>query len=878
MAKKKKDKPVKEKPKKDKKQKRTSYKPVESTQQNIPVKDFSDGIIITKDNKYVKMIEVEPQPFFLKKNREQNKVHNSFMNLLKGAPEQLHIKSIAVQADLSYQIEDIKEHIANETNDNCKQMGKEYLQRLYDAQEYGVTRKFVLSYPFMGATSGLNKESYENIVYNLNVDASRLESDLKACGNEIIEKDNIDAQNAEIYYILYNRDCYLKEPFSEKVAEVYTKYFNRANGEQPYVPPLDLIAPKKISYDDSKYLVVNDTFYSFLYIPSYGYNPNVYTGWLDIFVNSYIGVDVDVFLKRVPREEVSNKIRRSIGHSGANLYDTKQNSEGYDNVLSTLTSANYLKDGLRSGQDFYYMATLITVSGVSPEDVTFKANEIKKAARKYDIVVNENKFQMEKSFQMTLPNAMWDEAFFSKMKRNVLTAGAASTYMFTTFQVNDKEGLYIADDRRLNSPVLLDVFDKDRVNNPHIFINGETGAGKTVTVMEIALRARVKNMPVFILVPEKQDEFRRLVNAIGGQFVSIGSGSPQKINIMEIFKKDERSIKKMESIDGVRSDLNTSYLGEKISTLLEFVQIFIPDLSIEEKQLLNEAIIETYESFGITRENDSLWADAAHTTYKEMPILSDLITQLEKSNETRRLARSLKLLTTGAGEHFNGKTNVNVNNDFFVIGLENNTKEMLGLSIYMAMDYCWSKIKEDRTRQCIFIMDEWWKMAFNPIAAERSLEITKLARAYSCSVIIATQQMSDILGVEDGKYGYAVLNNCATNILLRMKYKDVMSVSEMVDLSKREEDEIVKMDIGCGLLIAGETRMMLHFTPSETEKLLTFTDKKTLERYAEMEEYKKIKKAEQDIIDNAPKLDEMFGSIVPELDDELDRLFKGDES
>lgn len=854
------------------KKRRKLYKPVPSTQKNIPILDLVDGIVVTKDNRYVKIIEVLPVPFFLKKVSQQNKISDAFFSMLKSAPDNLHIKSVSVPADLSHQIESVEKSIELEQNTYCKDMGKEYRNTLLSGQRTGVTRRFFMSFEFDGKAKGFNKFDLYDIIRALNTDAKRLINGLNACGNEVIDTSatNPNEENAKLFYMLYHRNSFLDNTFSEHIENIYNKYFEVYGHSDFYVPPTDYIAPNKISYMNSKYLVVDDTYYSFLYIPSYGYNPDVVTGWLDNFVNSFIGVDVDVFLKRVPKEDVQNAIKRSIGHSQVSLTETTDITDSYADASSRLSSGYYLKNGLASGQDFYYMATIITVSGRSPEEVDYKKDELKKNARQLDIVLRENTFECEQTFNAVLPTSMYDETLMKKMRRNVLTDGASSVYPFTTFQMIDSEGLYIADDIN-GSPAIIDLFNRKRFNNPHMFICGETGAGKSVTLMMTALRARVKGMPVYIIAPEKQHEFERLCADIGGQFVSIGSGSTHRINIMEIFKKDESALEMRKMIDGANPFESSSYLEEKIATLMEFLQLHITDITIEEKQLLNEAIETTYAKKGITKNNESLWADKEHTKYKQMPILQDLVDELESHRETMRLARITKLLTTGTGSHFNGQTNIDVNNNFFVIGLEYNTKEMLGLSIYMAMDYCWTKIKEDRTKNKFLFIDEWWKMAFNPIAADKSLEISKIARAYGCSMVLATQQMSDILAVENGKYGNAVLNNCATKILMSMKERDVYSVRDMIGLTNAECEQILRFKAGQGMLIAGDNRMRLQFNPSETEKMLTFTDNETLLKYVEI---KKKKEAEEKARASMPKV-ESIDSVLEDankIQDEYDEV------
>lgn len=832
---------------------------VQSTQQNIPIRDFIDGIVVTSDNRYVKILEVLPVPLFLKKVSEQNKIGDAFASLLKASPPELHIKSVSLPADLSKQIDDVSKNIDKEDNDNCKDMGKEYKMTLENGQRYGVTRRFFVSFPYSGRLKGRNAEEISEITQILNMDADRMAAQFRACGNETVEFDpeNPNEELARLFYLLYNRNKFLEVPFEERLKEVYEKYIDSYNAEDFFLPPQDYIAPEKIQYSNSKYLIIDDRYYSFLYIPSYGYNPYVTTGWLDNFVNSFSGVDVDIFLKRMQKDDVQGSIKRNIGRSRVSLSETSDITDSYEQSSQTVNAGYYLKNGLASGQDFYYMSVIITVSGNSAEEVANKKDELKKIARQMDITLHDNSFECEKTFNAVLPTGQYDDKLMKKMRRNVLTDGAASVYPFTTFQMIDTGGIYLADDAN-GSPVIIDPFNRYRFNNPHIFICGETGAGKTIAILLLAIRARINHLPVFILAPEKQNEFQRLCEAIGGQFVSIGSGSPQRINIMDIFVPSKEALDNQRAIDGSSSYEKTSYLLEKVATLLEFLELHIKDMTLEEKQILNEAILETYRRKGINKGNDSLWKDKEHTKLKKMPILSDLVKVLSEKEENMRLARVIMLLTKGEGEHFNGQTNINVDNPFFVIGLEHNTTNLLGLAIYMAMDYCWSRIKEDRTERKFLIIDEWWKLAFNPIAAEKSLQISKIARALGCSMVIATQQMSDILAIEDGKYGNAVLNNCATKILMSMKEKDVLSVRDMVGLTNAECSKILRFRAGQGLFVSGDNRLSLKFNPSYTERLLTFTDDATLAEYARFKEMREEEKKNTEFIKSLDMLDDLF--------------------
>lgn len=840
----------------------------DSTQMNIPLKDVYRGIAVTGwdkektyDSKYVKVMEVRPQPFLLKKIREQNAISDAFAALLKAAPPELHIKTMSVPTDLSYQLSEIKRCVSEEENDRCKEMGQEYINRLNEAQINGVSRRFFISFPYTGRQGGLKSKSFDDIVNQLNSDAIRLAGSLAACGNEIIteytEDPNMDFLKA--MYMVYNRDHFIIDPFEDRVAEINRRYLEKMEDKYFYIPVCDYIAPERMSYMSSNYLVVNNTYYKFLYIPSNGYAPATAAGWLTRFINKP-GVDVDIFLEKYSRDQVIHGIKRSIGHSRVTASESLDTSDSFEESMNTLGSAEYLKNGLSRGNDFYNMAIILTVSGPSPKVVAETTEELMLAARSDDILLKENVFRAEETFNIVLPTGVWDDRqyTFQKTRRNILTEGAAGLYPFATQQIVDKEGLYIADDFDY-APVVLDQFNRKRVNNPHIFMSGETGAGKTTTLMLIALRARVKKMPVYIIAPEKQDEYKRLTSAIGGQFVDIGAGSPDRINIMEIFPVDEKTKDKFALIDGDDNDAAESYLIRKVATLSDFFALHIPLLSSVEKFDLEEAIIATYEKKGITSSNNSLWADKARTHYKKMPVISDLVSELESKPDTVRLAKTIKLLTKGNGEHFDGQTNVDINNDFVVFGLQHNSEDMLGLSIFMTMDFITSKCMEDRTKNKFFIIDEAWKMLMNPIAANRLMASSRLLRAFSCAQIIATQNLTDVIAFENGKYGLAVLNNCATKLFLQMKAKDASIVKEMIDLSDEEESNVTKFkQAGQGLLLAGNTRKYIQMTPSDTEKLLTFTDRETLNLYEGMRKEQEYREQLEQLMEGAEDLSDLF--------------------
>ena len=85
-----KEKPTKEKQVKEATSKKSSNKKTESKinirqsfQSFSPIKDFKQGIVLTKDNRYIKILEFSPINFGLRSSKEQEAIIYEFASLLK---------------------------------------------------------------------------------------------------------------------------------------------------------------------------------------------------------------------------------------------------------------------------------------------------------------------------------------------------------------------------------------------------------------------------------------------------------------------------------------------------------------------------------------------------------------------------------------------------------------------------------------------------------------------------------------------------------------------------------------------------------------------------------------------------------------------------
>lgn len=103
-----------------------------SIQEFIPIRRIRNGIIETTDNRYIKILEIEPINFMLRSAEEQSGIISTFASWLKISPIKMQFKSITRRADSDKHIALLKEDIEREDNERCKTLGEGYIQLIKD--------------------------------------------------------------------------------------------------------------------------------------------------------------------------------------------------------------------------------------------------------------------------------------------------------------------------------------------------------------------------------------------------------------------------------------------------------------------------------------------------------------------------------------------------------------------------------------------------------------------------------------------------------------------------------------------------------------------------------------------------------------------------
>ena len=802
-----------------------------SVQAFIPVKNIRGGVIETTDYRFIRILEIEPINFMLRSAEEQNSIISTFAGWLKISPIRLQFKSLTRKADSDHHIAMIRKDLEKEKSEKCREVGEDYIRLISDiGNREALTRRFFLIFEYESVHR--NTDDLSKIYGMLQTAEQNARAYFAQCGNAIVQPSDPDEATAEILYQFFNRRSCVSEPFPSRVNRVVVdtmvqKHLTIGIDAVPEIPIVNFVAPRGIDLAHSGYVVMDGMYYCFLFIRRNGYPGVVRAGWMTALINAGEGVDVDIHLKRENRSKTIDKVAQRIRLNRTKIKNLQDTSTDYEELSNSIQAGYYIKEGIANNEDLFYMSTFITISAKGYEELMWRKQQVTDMLKSMDIAVSDCRFQQEAAFRSVMPFLYIESSLEKRAQRNVLTGGAASTYMFTSYEISDDNGVLLGINRYNNSFCIVDFFNTQKHKNGNLNMVGTSGSGKTFALQLLAGRMRMRGIQCFILAPIKGHEFYRACNKIGGTYVKIAPGSRHCINVMEIRHTISPVKELIDEADFVELD---SILALKIQQLMIFFSLLIPDMSNEEEQLLDEALVKTYGAFGITHDNDSLYEDknANPPKMKVMPVLGDLHKNLLGNPMTERIAVILSRFVTGSAQSFNQQTNVNLDNDYVVLDLSDLKGKLLPVGMMIALDYVWDKIKSDIIKKKAIMIDEIWQLVgatSKRLAAEFCLTIFKTIRGFGGIAVSATQDLSDFFGLDDGKYGRAIINSSQNKIVLNLEPDEAKYVQDVLKLTKTEIDSITRFERGEALICSGANKVPVSIKASPAEHELITTDR-----------------------------------------------------
>ena len=596
---------------------------------------------------------------------------------------------------------------------------------------------------------------------------------------------------------------------------------------------LDILSPTAVDTKSRDYIVVDGIFHAYLYITGYGYSTTVGNGWLSPLVEAGEGISLNFIIKRQPKDKTLSKISQTTMINRSRMRDVGDTRSDYEELDSAINSGLYLKDVMnRQGEDFYYMHTIIEVTAEDPETLEQRVTAVEQLCVSVDMIARRCDYKQEQAFLSTLPVLALDPDIERKSRRNALTSGVAASFPFASYELSDKNGVFLGINMYNKTPVFLDPYDDYKYTNGNWWIGGSSGAGKTFTLLTLSGRLRQQGKRVIVIAPKKGHEFRPLCEKLGGLYLRMSPSSKDCPNLMAIRRASLDSYAHLKNLTA-RDD---SVLADKISRLIIWFSLKKRDLSEEDKSRLDSSLVECYQRYGIDFDNRSLLD--ADGNFKEMPILADWYDVLQRDPETRHLAVVLARYVTGSAAAMGGRNNVLLDNKFIVLDISGLSDDMIADGTFWATDVAYDLIMNAGTELSALLADELWSLvgaSSNPQAAGFVLEMVKTIRGLGGIAVTSTQGMQDLFGLEGGKYGKGILDSSRIKLIMQMEEQEARLIQNVLNLSEDEVRQITRFRRGEGLLCIGYNHVPIAFHASQQEYDIITTSPTDLHRRAKEE-------------------------------------------
>ncbi len=578
---------------------------------------------------------------------------------------------------------------------------------------------------------------------------------------------------------------------------------------------LDILSPTAIDTKSRDYILVDGVYHAYLYVAGYGYSTTVGSCWLAPLVEAGEGVSLSFTVKRQPKEKILSKISQTTMVNRSRMRDVGDTRQDYEELDSAISSGLYLKDAMnRQGEDFYYMHTLVEVTADDPETLEQRVTAVEKLCVSIDMIARRCDYKNEQAFLSALPLLALDADVERKSRRNALTSGVAAAFPFASYELSDRNGIFLGLNLYNRSPVFLDPYDDYKYTNGNCWIGGSSGAGKTFTLQCLGGRLRQQGRRVIFIVPKKGHEFRPLCELLGGLYLRLSPSSRDCPNIMAIRRRS------LDSYAGLRdmAARDDSVLADKISRLIIWYSLQKRDLSDEDKNHLDSSLVECYRRYGITFDNASVTDGDGN--FVEMPILPDWYEVLSQNPDTKHLAVVLARYVTGSASAMGQRNHIDLDNKYIVLDTSGMPDDLLLPGIFWATDIANDLIMDAGSDLSALIADELWSLVganSNPLAAGFVQEMVKTIRGLGGIAVTSTQGMQDLFGLDGGKYGKGILDSSRIKLVMQMEEQEARLIQGVLNLSEDEVRQITRFRRGEGLLCIGYNHVPVQFHATEKE-------------------------------------------------------------
>ena len=473
-----------------------------------------------------------------------------------------------------------------------------------------------------------------------------------------------------------------------------------------------------------------------------------------------------LYIRPLPPDIATSKMRsyKTLLQSLADA-DAARGRRPRDEVMMKLRMAQEAYEALAAGSTRLFMVTFnVCAAGRNGEELAENSKRVKQ-------ILQARMLKVDCPCFMQYGMALGVEG--KRLYIDTQTLGAFYPFVSADL-IETPSGIFLGVNRLTGAPVIYDPWLRMNYN---ILIVGKSGSGKSFLSKMILSRLAAKNRDLAFFIIDPEAEYVRLGELLDAKIVNVDRTKRLGMDPVRIFRAEK--------------DTATDIISA------------IANLSREEREEVRTLI-------GGARDLLDVYQHAKPEMKRKLrPFIdgSDSYLVMGKPTKfTRRMVFNLRALHEG--RYSKEQTSLK------------NASLLIFAKIWNILDDpAFIPLHIPR----VVIVDEVWLYTSVPPAASFLESVARMGRKRNVAFILNTQRAMDVL---EGSGGRALLENCATKILLRQDEAAAGVVGEAFALSEAEKDAVLSFSQGQGLLIAENVHVPVNFLATKEENVI-FTTKPT---------------------------------------------------
>jgi hypothetical protein len=364
-----------------------------------------------------------------------------------------------------------------------------------------------------------------------------------------------------------------------------------------------------------------------------------------------------------------------------------------------------------------------------------------------------------------------------KTTRTLTTESAAVLMPFRVQEIQDAGGIYYG--VNAVSKNLL-ICNRKKLLNPHGFILGVSGSGKSFSMKE-AITFITLSTEDDIIVIDAEREYSDLIRALGGAVIEISPSSSHHINPLEI----ARGYGVGENPVAMKSELLMSICEQ---------QMGVGQLGAFHKSIIDRCTANVYHDFvksgGKARQ----------------PVLADWRNEVKRQpeREAEELALASELFVEGSLNMFAHETNADISNRIVSFDLYEMGEQLKPTALNVTMETIQNRVAANRLagKYTWVFIDEIYLFFKYYYSAQFLYKCWKRFRKYGAAMTGATQNVEECLRSDTARLMFA---NSEFLVLLNQAATDRAELARLLNISETQMGHVTSAEAGHGLLRIGSS-------------------------------------------------------------------------